>query len=76
VADVFEPAYAERLDAVAPDEGLRRREFLERTARAAGVGLGLAAAVGPDRLIAALPLPKAAPRGAPGATSPSILTSS
>jgi hypothetical protein len=52
VTDVFDPAYAERLQAVAPDEGLRRREFLERTARAAGVGLGLAAALGPDRLIA------------------------
>jgi len=53
VADILDPAQAERLDAVAPDEGLRRREFLERTARAAGVGLGVAAALGPDRLVAA-----------------------
>jgi phospholipase C len=53
MADVLDPAEAERLDAVAPDEGLGRREFLERTARAAGVGLGLAAALGPDRLVAA-----------------------
>jgi hypothetical protein len=26
VRDVFDPAYAERLDAVAPNEGVRRRE--------------------------------------------------
>ena len=51
--DVFDPAYAEELDAVAPDEGLRRREFLARTAATVGVGLGLAATLGPDRLIAA-----------------------
>ena len=53
MTDVFDPDYAERLDAVVPEEGLRRREFLHRTARAAGVGLGLAAALGPDRLVAA-----------------------
>jgi hypothetical protein len=39
VTDVLDPAQAERLDAVAPDEALRRREGLART-RAAGVGSG------------------------------------
>jgi hypothetical protein len=38
VTDVLDPAQAERLDAVAPDEALRRREGLARTARG-GVGL-------------------------------------
>ena len=65
--DVFDPAYAEELDGLAPDEGLRRREFLARTAATVGVGLGLAATLGPDRLIAA-----AAAQEARGArTSPS-----
>src|SRR4051794_8785388 len=53
MSDVLDPAYAERLEAEAPDEHLRRREFLERTARAAGVGVAMAASLGPDRLVAA-----------------------
>ncbi len=50
--EVFDPAYAERLEAVAPDELYRRRDFLERLAGAAGVGMGLAAGLGVQPLIA------------------------
>ncbi|MGI8461520.1 MAG: alkaline phosphatase family protein [Solirubrobacterales bacterium] len=43
---------AARLDAEHPDEGLRRREFLSRTAAAAG-GVGLAASLPLDALVSA-----------------------
>ena len=49
-----------RLDAEHPDEGLRRREFLSRTAAAAG-GVGLAASLPLDALVsAAAKLPRIA----------------
>lgn len=50
--DVHDPAYAERLGAEHPDELLRRREFLARTAMAAGVGAAGLAALGPGTLVA------------------------
>jgi phospholipase C len=50
--DILDPVNAERLDAEAPDEGLKRREFFERTAKTLGIGIGLAATLGPERLIA------------------------
>jgi phospholipase C len=52
VGDVLDPAHAERLDSVAPDEGLRRREFFERTAKTLGIGIGLAATMRPEALLA------------------------
>ncbi len=42
----------ERLAAEHPDEHLRRREFLERTARVIGASAGVAAALGPEALVA------------------------
>ncbi len=42
----------ERLHAEHPDEWLRRREFLDRTARTIGVSAGVAAAFGPGALVA------------------------
>jgi phospholipase C len=42
----------ERLAAEHPDEHLRRREFLERTARVLGASAGVAAALGPEALVA------------------------
>lgn len=41
-----------RLAAEHPDEHLRRREFLERTARVIGASAAVAAALGPDALVA------------------------
>ena len=49
--DLRDPAQAERLDYVAPDEGLRRREFLQRTALTAGLA-GLASVLPADTLVA------------------------
>src|SRR4051794_4562601 len=49
--DVRDPAEAERLDHVAPDEGMRRREFLHRTALTAGLA-GLASVLPAETLIA------------------------
>ncbi|MFN8133001.1 MAG: alkaline phosphatase family protein [Solirubrobacteraceae bacterium] len=62
---------AEQLAAEHPDEHLRRREFLERTARTIGAGAAAAAALGPGGLVAqaagvqrrAAPLPS--PRNLP-----------
>src|SRR4051794_38354491 len=42
----------EKLAAEHPDEHLKRREFLDRTARTLGGGLALASALGPDALLA------------------------
>src|SRR3954451_21849175 len=50
--DVHDPERAERLDADAPDEALRRRDFLARTAAAAGLAAGLATALPADTLVA------------------------
>ena len=52
VDDLFNPREAERLDVLAPDEGLMRREFLGRLARTAGVGMALAGSMGMDTLVA------------------------
>ena len=50
--DVDDPRHAEHLDWLAPDEHLRRREFLQRTAVAAGLGAGLATVLSPETLVA------------------------
>jgi phospholipase C len=42
----------ERLEAEHPDEHLRRREFIQRTARVLGASATVAAALGPDALVA------------------------
>src|SRR5207245_5238825 len=44
--------YAERLAFEAPDEYLRRREFLQRTALTASLAAGLATVLSPDVLVA------------------------
>ena len=49
--DLRKPEQAERLDHVAPDEGLRRREFLQRTALTAGLA-GMASVLPADTLVA------------------------
>src|SRR4051794_41956440 len=41
VGDIRDPDHAERLEATAPDAYYRRREFLQRTAVAAGLAGGL-----------------------------------
>jgi len=50
--EILDPTDAERLEAAAPDEALRRREFFERTAKALGIGVGLAATIRPESLLA------------------------
>ncbi|MEY2403694.1 MAG: phospholipase [Acidimicrobiaceae bacterium] len=70
MTDLRDPEAAERLDHDAPDEYLRRRDFLGRTAAVAGVAAGAASLLSPDTLIAeaarrqrrvALPAPKNMP---------------
>src|ERR1700759_4491470 len=56
----------EQLAAEHPDEHLKRREFLDRTARTLGGGLALATALGPDAMLA-----HAARKQAPAAALPS-----
>src|ERR671936_148043 len=51
MGDVRDPAYAEALEAAAPEAYLRRREFLQRTAMAAGLAGGLGLVLDPDVLI-------------------------
>jgi phospholipase C len=69
MADLRDPEVAERLAHDAPDEFLRRRDFLLRTAAGAGVAAGLAMQLSPQTLIAeaasrqATPLPN--PRNLP-----------
>ena len=50
--DIRDPEYAERLESAAPDEYLRRREFLQRTALTAGLAAGLATVLDADTLVA------------------------
>src|SRR5947209_3597463 len=50
--DGSETSPDERLRDEHPDEHLRRRDFLERTARLAGVGLATGAVIGPDAIVA------------------------
>ncbi|HWI72107.1 MAG TPA: alkaline phosphatase family protein [Baekduia sp.] len=51
MSDLRDPERAERLAAEDPDGYLRRREFLARTAAAAGLGTGAALLLHPDRLV-------------------------
>src|SRR5262245_10858152 len=51
--DIRDPAQAEALEHEAPDAYIRRREFLQRTAVLAGLGLTAAGTLSPETLIAA-----------------------
>ena len=51
--DIRDAHYAERLESIAPDEYLRRREFLQRAALTAGLSAGLAGVLDADTLVAA-----------------------
>jgi phospholipase C len=70
MSDMHDPAHAERLAHEAPDEYLRRREFLQRTALTAGLATSLATVLPSETLVAeaarhqrrrALPAPKNMP---------------
>src|SRR3954463_326897 len=70
MSDLHDPEYAERLQNEAPDDYLRRREFLQRTALAAGLATGLGTVLPSETLVAeaarkqrrrALPAPKNLP---------------
>src|SRR3954447_26506013 len=50
--DLRDPAYAEQLGHEAPDEALRRRDFLQRLAVSAGAAATLGTVVDPDTLMA------------------------
>jgi phospholipase C len=50
--DVRDPDARERFEIVAPDAYLRRREFLQRTAVAAGLAAGMATVLSSDVLVA------------------------
>src|SRR3954467_195399 len=52
MSDLRDPDYAERLAHEAPDEALRRREFLQRLAVSAGAAASLGTVLDPDALIA------------------------
>jgi phospholipase C len=52
MADIRDPDAAEQLAAKAPDEYLRRRDFLTRTATTAGLAAGLATTLSPATLVA------------------------
>jgi phospholipase C len=52
VSDLRDPEYAERFEQNAPDDALRRRDFLQRLAVAAGVAAGLGTVLDPDTLVA------------------------
>jgi phospholipase C len=52
MSDLHDPDHAERLRDAAPEEYLRRREFLQRTALTAGLATGLATVLTPDTLVA------------------------
>src|SRR5919198_4106728 len=66
MGDVRDPAYAEALEATAPEAYLRRREFLQRTAMAAGLAGGLGLVLDPDVLVGeAAPAQRRAPLPSP-----------
>jgi phospholipase C len=52
LSDLHDPEYAERLEQEAPDEALRRRDFLGRLAVGAGVAASLGTVLNPDALMA------------------------
>ena len=51
--DVHDPLAAERLEALAPEAFHTRRDFLQRTAVAAGLAAGMGLALDPDTVVAA-----------------------
>ncbi|MFL5844197.1 MAG: alkaline phosphatase family protein, partial [Solirubrobacteraceae bacterium] len=52
MTDIRDPEAAERLAHDAPDEYLKRREFLARTAATAGLAAGLATTLSPATVVA------------------------
>src|SRR3954451_11061207 len=52
MADIRDAEAAEQLADAAPDEYLRRRDFLTRTAAAAGLAAGLASTLSPATIVA------------------------
>src|SRR3954454_18199476 len=52
VSDLNDPEYAERLEHEAPEEALRRRDFLQRLAVVAGATAALGTVLNPDALMA------------------------
>ncbi|HEY2159854.1 MAG TPA: alkaline phosphatase family protein [Solirubrobacteraceae bacterium] len=52
MTDLRDPEQGERLVVEAPDEHLRRREFLQRAALTAGIGAGVGLRLGPGALVA------------------------
>src|SRR5947207_1685470 len=65
--DLRDPVQAERWDAADPEGYLRRREFLQRTAVAAGLTASLGLTLGPETLIAhAARAQRRAPLPSPG----------
>src|SRR3954451_9708261 len=52
MANIRDPDFAEQFAADAPDEFLRRRDFLSRTAKTAGLAAGLATTLSPTTLVA------------------------
>jgi phospholipase C len=52
MSDLRDPEQAERLEQHAPDEAMRRREFLQRTALSAGLAAGMASVLSPETLVA------------------------
>jgi phospholipase C len=52
VEDLRDPAHAERLEHEAPDEALRRRDFLQRLAVGAGAAAALGTVLDPNALMA------------------------
>jgi phospholipase C len=52
VADIRDPHEAERLSSVAPDEFLKRREFLQRTAVTAGLAASMGLLLDPETIVA------------------------
>ncbi len=53
MGDLRNPEEAERLEAVAPDAFHTRRDFLQRTAAAAGLAAGMGLVLDPDTVVAA-----------------------
>jgi phospholipase C len=52
MGDLRDPGHAERLEHDAPDEAMRRREFLQRTALTAGLATGMAGVLDAETLVA------------------------
>src|SRR3954464_12880895 len=51
MSDLRDPDYAERLEHEAPDEALRRRDFLQRLAVSAGAAAALGTVLDPETLM-------------------------